>query len=42
VRDSATLAKLPEAERAGWEKLWAEVADLLRRLAAAQAGAGPA
>jgi hypothetical protein len=35
------LAALPTAERAEWEKLWADVADLLRRLdteAAAPAG----
>jgi tetratricopeptide (TPR) repeat protein len=31
VRDAAALAKLPEAERAAWQKLWADVADLLKR-----------
>jgi tetratricopeptide (TPR) repeat protein len=29
VRDSASVAKLPQAERAEWEKLWADVAALL-------------
>jgi hypothetical protein len=29
VRDQALLAKLPEAERQEWAKLWAEVAALL-------------
>jgi hypothetical protein len=33
VRDKAALAKLPEAERAGWRKLWAGV-DYLRRRSA--------
>ncbi len=32
VRDKQALANLPAAERAEWEKLWAEVAGLLRRL----------
>src|SRR5205085_2172724 len=31
VRDRASLEKLPEAERQQWQKLWAEVAALLRR-----------
>jgi hypothetical protein len=31
VRDAAALAKLPEAERAEWQKLWAEVAALLKK-----------
>jgi hypothetical protein len=31
VRDKAALAKLPEAEREAWRKLWADVADLLRQ-----------
>jgi hypothetical protein len=35
VRGKDALAKLPAAERAAWQKLWAEVDDLLRR-------AGPA
>src|SRR5262249_42540191 len=29
VRDKDALARLPEAERAGWAKLWAEVDSLL-------------
>jgi tetratricopeptide (TPR) repeat protein len=31
VRGDATLAKLPEAERAAWQKLWADVAELRKR-----------
>jgi serine/threonine-protein kinase len=31
VREPAALAQLPEAERAQWQKLWADVAGLLRR-----------
>jgi serine/threonine-protein kinase len=31
VRGAAALAKLPEEERAGWQKLWDDVADLLKR-----------
>src|SRR5207244_1277834 len=31
VRDAAALAKLPEAERAAWQKLWADVAALQKR-----------
>jgi Tfp pilus assembly protein PilF len=31
VRDAAALAKLPDAERAAWQKLWDEVAALLKR-----------
>jgi tetratricopeptide (TPR) repeat protein len=31
VRDNDALAKLPEAERQDWQKLWAEVADTLTR-----------
>jgi Flp pilus assembly protein TadD len=31
VRDKGELARLPDAERAGWRKLWAEVAALLKR-----------
>jgi hypothetical protein len=31
VRDAAALAKLPDAERAGWQKLWAEVDVLLKK-----------
>jgi tetratricopeptide (TPR) repeat protein len=42
VRDKQSLAALPAGERAEWEKLWAEVADLLRRLDADKKAAGPA
>ena len=31
VRDADALAKLPEAERAAWRSLWAEVDALLAR-----------
>ena len=31
IRDSAALSKLPEAERAAWRKLWADVAALLQK-----------
>jgi tetratricopeptide (TPR) repeat protein/serine/threonine protein kinase len=31
VRDAAVLDKLPEAERAEWKKLWADVAELLKK-----------
>ena len=31
VRDKEALAKLPGAERGEWQKLWAEVAALLRK-----------
>jgi hypothetical protein len=31
VRDAAALAKLPDAERAQWQKLWADVAALLQK-----------
>src|SRR5262249_53114530 len=31
LRDQAALARLPEAERAAWSQLWAEVAALLKR-----------
>jgi hypothetical protein len=31
VRDAAALANLPEPERAAWQKLWADVAELLKR-----------
>jgi Flp pilus assembly protein TadD len=34
VRDEAGLARLPEAEREEWRKLWADVADLLRKVRA--------
>ena len=41
VRGKEALAALPADERAEWEKLWAEVADLLRRLDAAKPAAAP-
>ena len=31
VRDAAALDKLPEPERVGWQKLWADVAALQKR-----------
>jgi hypothetical protein len=31
VRGSAALAKLPEAERKGWRRLWVEVEETLVR-----------
>ena len=31
VRDPKVLANLPEAERAAWSELWAEVDRLMRR-----------
>jgi hypothetical protein len=31
VRDAAALAKLPEAERAAWTRLWADVQALLAK-----------
>src|SRR5262249_45897425 len=31
VRDAEALAKLPEAEREGWQALWAEVEALCRK-----------
>jgi hypothetical protein len=31
IRDDVELAKLPEAERASWRKLWDAVDALLRR-----------
>jgi hypothetical protein len=34
VRDAAALAKLPEAERAEWQKLWADVEATLKKAAA--------
>jgi serine/threonine-protein kinase len=36
VRDQEELAKLPAAERAAWEKLWADVGALLKRTSAAK------
>jgi hypothetical protein len=41
VRDKDALAALPAVERAEWDKLWAEVADLLRRLDAGKGGTDP-
>jgi tetratricopeptide (TPR) repeat protein len=41
VRGQEALAALPAGERAEWERLWADVADLLRRLDAGKAGAAP-
>jgi hypothetical protein len=32
VRDSVALAKLPEAERQDWQKLWAEVQELFAKV----------
>jgi hypothetical protein len=31
LRDPAALANLPDAERTDWQKLWADVAALLRK-----------
>ena len=31
VRGRQALAKLPEAERQAWQKLWKDVADMLKR-----------
>jgi hypothetical protein len=42
ARDKQALSALPADERAEWEKLWAEVAGLLRRLDAAKPAAAPA
>jgi hypothetical protein len=33
VRDADALAKLPEAERADWRKLWADVDAVLQKAA---------
>ena len=35
VRDKEALAQLPEAERAAWQELWAEVETLRQKAAAA-------
>src|SRR5262249_14751691 len=32
VRDKPALEKLPDAERAEWEKLWADVSDVLKKV----------
>jgi tetratricopeptide (TPR) repeat protein len=37
VRGAEALARLPEAERADWQKLWADVADTLKRATATPA-----
>jgi serine/threonine protein kinase/Flp pilus assembly protein TadD len=42
VRGTNALAKLPEAERPAWQKLWADVADMLARSAAATTAANKA
>ena len=42
VRDKPALAALPAEERAGWDKLWADVAGLLRRLGAGKPARAPA
>jgi hypothetical protein len=42
VRGQEVLAALPADEPAEWEKLWAEVADLLLRLGADNKAAAPA
>jgi hypothetical protein len=42
VCDKEALAALPASERAEWDKLWADVADLLRRLDAGKPAAAPA
>ena len=42
VRGQEALVALPAEERAEWDKLWAEVADLLRQLDAAKPAAAPA
>jgi len=34
LRDPTALAKLPEAERAEWHKLWADVEETLKKAAA--------
>ena len=36
VRDKDELAKLPAEERAAWEKLWAEVAEVLKKASEAK------
>jgi eukaryotic-like serine/threonine-protein kinase len=41
IRGDAALAKLPEAERAAWQKLWADVAELLKRTGEPSAAAKP-
>jgi tetratricopeptide (TPR) repeat protein len=40
VRDGAALARLPAAERAGWQALWSDVARLVRKDAARDAPPG--
>jgi hypothetical protein len=42
VRGKEALAALPATERAEWDRLWTDVADLLRRLDAGKPAAAPA
>jgi hypothetical protein len=42
VRGAEALKRLPEAERADWERLWDEVEALRQRAAAAPQGGVPA
>jgi serine/threonine protein kinase/Flp pilus assembly protein TadD len=42
VRDPAALANLPEPERAAWQKLWAEVDEMLKRVEETKAAQKPA
>jgi hypothetical protein len=37
VRDSAALAHIPEAERKEWQKFWADVDALLKKIEASDA-----
>jgi hypothetical protein len=32
IRDKSALEKLPDTERAEWEKLWTDVSDLLKKV----------
>jgi serine/threonine-protein kinase len=38
VRDAQALTKLPQEERDAWRKLWADVAELLRKIEPSKAG----
>jgi hypothetical protein len=42
VRGPDALARLPEAERSAWQKLWEEVEELRRRASGQPAAASPA
>jgi hypothetical protein len=42
VRDAKGLAEMPEAERKGWESLWADVEALRKRAASGPSPASPA